>query len=71
MDTFRYSLGEQVLVQGTSTVGTVVARQPAWVYQVAVPGHDQPLFYAESQLHEATAGRLGADRQVIPRFSEP
>ncbi len=70
MDAFRYRLGEQVLVQGTGTVGTVVARQPARVYQVAVPGRDQLSFYAESQLYEAPAGRVSEDRQAIPLFCD-
>src|SRR4051794_38509473 len=53
MDDFRYQLGGRVLVRQTGEVGTVVARQPARVYKVAVPGREQPLFYAESQLKEA------------------
>jgi hypothetical protein len=69
MDIFRYRVGERVLVQGTGTVGTVVARQPARVYQVSVSGGDQPSFYAESQLHAAPADQGGEDRQAIPLFS--
>ena len=52
MNSFRYGLGERVLVCGIGTVGTIVARQSAQVYVVAVPGREQPLFYAESQLTE-------------------
>jgi hypothetical protein len=60
MDRFRYGLGERVRVQGTGAVGTVLARQPAQVYQVALPGREQPAFYAESQLAEAPGGPQAA-----------